>query len=245
MPKEGKRDGKKKVYGIMRRGTHALKPVEERGKVTGQRSFKAAVRGLERLLKKDDLPDHVRAEKEKQLESFRGKVQVHADAERDRAWKVKYRMVQFFERRKLMRSLKRAEKAGDAAAIATVRADLDYIQHFPTDRPYIALFPTGAEPNPAAIAAARAEVRRRLSARETAEAWEDDAFEPRKGGGKASGAAAAASATAAGDSRRQKGQRHKGQQSEQSEQSGQGQQQPEAEESEEDDFFTTERPHRR
>jgi hypothetical protein len=52
MPKEGKRDGKKKVYGIMRRGTHALKPVEERGKVTGQRSFKAAVRGLERLLKK-------------------------------------------------------------------------------------------------------------------------------------------------------------------------------------------------
>jgi hypothetical protein len=38
----------------------------------------------------------VRAEKEKQLESFRGKVQVHADAERDRAWKHKYRMVQFF-----------------------------------------------------------------------------------------------------------------------------------------------------
>jgi hypothetical protein len=129
--------------------------------------------------------------------------------------------------------------------IATVRADLDYIQHFPTDRPYIALFPTGAAPNPAAIAAARAEVRRRLSARETAETWEDDAFEPRKGGGKASGAAAAASATAAGDSRRQKGQRHKGQQSEQSKQSEQGQQQPEAEESEEDDFFTTERPHRR
>jgi len=71
----------------------------------------------------------------------------------ERALAIKYRMVKFFERRKLLRKIKRAENDLKACAaddvskhesltdlVTKLKGDLSYIVHYPKNEKYISLF---------------------------------------------------------------------------------------------------------
>lgn len=130
-----------------------------KGKGKGAPSLRGQIRGLRRTLahRGEEMTPAARAAKEAEIEGMVALADDRARRERERELAKKYHMVKFFERRKLQRRLEKlAEKvkkndaAGDAAGDApelaerkmALEADLFYVQNFPKDKPYVALFPS-------------------------------------------------------------------------------------------------------
>lgn len=113
------------------------------------KSIKSQIRSIERLLKNraHQLNSSVRKSKQLELaELFRLR------DERDRRTKEKdmaqkYRMLKFFERRKIQRTLDKIEGHGDKPEDAEKKSqclrDMRYVVQFPKNRKYISLYPTG------------------------------------------------------------------------------------------------------
>eukprot|EP00163_Fabomonas_tropica_P015521 TRINITY_DN28325_c0_g1_i1.p1 TRINITY_DN28325_c0_g1~~TRINITY_DN28325_c0_g1_i1.p1 ORF type:complete len:311 (+),score=78.45 TRINITY_DN28325_c0_g1_i1:180-1112(+) len=121
-------------------------------------SLKNQIRSLRRLLAKPDLPDEVRKAQEarmRELEAKQNEVQ-HKEIEKEMS--KKYRMVKFFERRKISRMLDKVNKKLEKEDLSKKERaellkqqkqhqdDIFYIVNFPKDQKYIALFPSQTEP---------------------------------------------------------------------------------------------------
>eukprot|EP01134_Creolimax_fragrantissima_P008574 CFRG8574T1 len=118
------------------------------------RSVKSRIRDIKRLLQQEDLPANVRVEKERILESLEDDFKDKRQAELEKKLTQKYRMVKFFERRKLTRVIVAAEKkiaAGECNndevkelnnSIAETKRKLNYVVYFPKLEPYVSICTT-------------------------------------------------------------------------------------------------------
>ncbi|CAL8462948.1 g2482 [Coccomyxa elongata] len=137
-------------------------------------SLKNQIRGIERLLRKEGLDARVRKKEEAKLQELKLAIEEHKRTEKERIYAVRYHKIRFFERIKLERAIKRAEKQiaeaseeGDGAPVAVVehlaclQDDLQYVVHFPKGEKYVSILRNAEDP--AAQAALMAE-RERLRA---------------------------------------------------------------------------------
>ncbi|BDA48056.1 probable rRNA-processing protein EFG1 at N-terminal half [Coccomyxa sp. Obi] len=137
-------------------------------------SLKNQIRGIERLLRKEGLDARVRKKEEAKLQELKLAIEEHKRAEKERIYAVRYHKIRFFERIKLERAIKRAEKQiaeaskkGDGAPtalmehLACLQDDLQYVMHFPKGEKYVSILRNAEDP--AAQAALMAE-RERLRA---------------------------------------------------------------------------------
>ncbi|KAK1925884.1 rRNA-processing protein EFG1 [Papiliotrema laurentii] len=147
------------------------KPIEQRdgSGVPGISKLKASIRQTKRFLAKENLEPGLRIQTQRRLTALEADL---AHAEKRNIEKKnggKYHMVKFFERQKLLRIIKRLQKAiqhdeadstsaqGKGKAqkgvrdaetqLHQARVMLNYILHFPNEQKYISLFPptTGGE----------------------------------------------------------------------------------------------------
>lgn len=113
------------------------------------KSIRGQLRSIERLLKNkgSQLPPGVRKAKEEQLKELIRLRDEHGRREAERKTLTKYKMVKFFERRKLQRVLDKiiehGDKPEDGDRKKQILRDLQYIDEYPKDKKYIALFPSG------------------------------------------------------------------------------------------------------
>lgn len=111
------------------------------------KALKGQIRGIERLLQHrgSSLSAKAKKAKEAQLEELKRMHKEHERREREKVMHEKYRMVKFFERRKLERIVQNIAQDGDKAEDAERKKqairDLQYVKEFPKDEKYIALFP--------------------------------------------------------------------------------------------------------
>ena len=115
---------------------------------TNKRTAKNRLRDLGRLLRKktaQGAPAAELAALETEIAALDGSAAAAAAerkrADRERRYAERYRKVKFFEKQKVRRRLKKLRKsaaappsAADAAALAELRDDLRYIEHYPKDR---------------------------------------------------------------------------------------------------------------
>lgn len=112
------------------------------------KSTKNQARTIQRLLnnKGNELAPCARKEKEEELKQLRRVCDEHDRRELERKMVERYRMIRFFERRKLERILgkivKNGSRAEDAEQKKQVLRDLRYVTEYPKDKKYIALFPS-------------------------------------------------------------------------------------------------------
>eukprot|EP00177_Eucheuma_denticulatum_P003357 GFKZ01006067.1.p2 GENE.GFKZ01006067.1~~GFKZ01006067.1.p2 ORF type:complete len:235 (-),score=37.44 GFKZ01006067.1:1567-2271(-) len=113
------------------------------------KSVKSQIRAINRLLenKGKDMTPAARKEKQSQLQQLIRLRDEHDRRENERKMADKYRMVKFFERRKLQRVLDKINQRGDRKEDdqrkKQVLRDLIYVTEYPKDQRYIALFPSG------------------------------------------------------------------------------------------------------
>lgn len=113
------------------------------------KSVKSQIRSLERLLKNkgSQLTPAAKKAKQNQIAELKRLQQEHSRRDHERSTVKQYRMLKFFEKRKLTRKLEnivaKGDKAEDAGEKAQILRDLRYINGYPKDKKYISLFPTG------------------------------------------------------------------------------------------------------
>ncbi|KAL2621580.1 hypothetical protein R1flu_001785 [Riccia fluitans] len=136
-------------------------------------SIKNQIRSIERLLKKPLLAEEVKDAQEVRLEDLKKQAEQHARSELERKMALRYRRIKFFERRKIERRIRRADKqlrtVGDPTSSAglalsreleQLKEDLEYVKFFPKTEKYVALFAG----NDDEIVAVRNELRKRIKA---------------------------------------------------------------------------------
>ncbi|XP_047324631.1 inactive protein tyrosine kinase pTKL-like [Impatiens glandulifera] len=170
----GKRtfDGRKPAAGSIQQHSKGLgvdkksKPnVKGKGKTKPRSaSFKNQIRSVERLLQKD-IPPEIREAQMKKLEELKKQQDTQSQLSVDIQQKKKklsadnkiflrYKMVRFFERRKIDRKIKRLEKsqldssdpshgAMIAEQLRSLKEDLEYVRFFPKTEKYVSLFMGG------------------------------------------------------------------------------------------------------
>lgn len=127
------------------RGDHKL----HGGKKSKTKSIRGQIRSIERLLKNkgSQLTPGAHKAKEEELKELIRLRNEHDRRETEREMATKYRMVKFFERRKLQRTLDKiiehGDKPDDAEKKKRILTDLRYVTEYPKDKKYIALFPSG------------------------------------------------------------------------------------------------------
>eukprot|EP00118_Oscarella_pearsei_P026674 m.310272 g.310272 ORF g.310272 m.310272 type:complete len:240 (+) comp50580_c0_seq1:33-752(+) len=118
-----------------------------------KRTQKQKIRDIRRLLKREDLPATVRQTQERMLALLQGEVKETDVRKRAKKMAKKYKMVKFFDRRKVSRKLKatnrractvkdEVEKRKLLESIEELKKDYNYAVHFPLDKKYISLFST-------------------------------------------------------------------------------------------------------
>lgn len=133
--------------GISKPGNRGTK--QHTGKPPKTKSVRSQLRSLERLLKNKgaEFTPGARKAKEEQLKELIRLRDEHDRRESEKKTAAKYRMLKFFERRKLQRILDKIIEHGDKPEEAEkkkqVLRDLRYVNEYPKDKKYIALFPTG------------------------------------------------------------------------------------------------------
>lgn len=137
-------------------GTRAAKGrhmVRKPARDQADKSAKAKIRGLQRLLahRGPSLSPAARASKEAEIASLTSLVADRKHRERERRVIGKYRMVRFFERRKIQRSLEKVQRRLNGADAnknvlqekkRKLEEDLFYVLNFPKNQPYVSLFPS-------------------------------------------------------------------------------------------------------
>lgn len=125
----------------------------------GSAKVKKKIRDIERLLRRDKVPAHVRIENERALKALKVDLQNTQLKLQAKENGKKYHMVRFFERKKAVRRLKQAQKDLDEVAKSDVRKDIKkarkvlkhaqidvaYTVMFPKTEKYLSLFPNEKE----------------------------------------------------------------------------------------------------
>lgn len=126
---------------------------------TGAAKIRKKIRDIERLLKKDTLPAHVRNENERALKALKVELQNTQHNLKAKQNAKKYHMVRFFEKKKAIRKVKQAKKTLEEASSTEVRKDIKkarkvvrhseidlvYVMIFPKTEKYISLYPNPKE----------------------------------------------------------------------------------------------------
>ncbi|KAG2187089.1 hypothetical protein INT44_004759 [Umbelopsis vinacea] len=152
---------------------------------TGNAAIKKKIRDTERALRRPTLTAKVRLELERKLKAlnFHSSEKLIDDFERTNA--KKYHMVKHFERTKVNRKIKKAEKELKEAKsdeekksaqklLDQLNIDLNYINHFPNTERYISLYPS-SDSNEASSEEARKEIRDRIGAATKDGEFDEDA----------------------------------------------------------------------
>lgn len=132
---------------ISKPGKRNHKP--QAGKKSKTKSIRGQIRSIKRLLnnKGDQLTPAGQKAKQEELKELIRLRDEHDRREAEREMATKYRMVKFFERRKLQRTLdkiiEQGDKPEDAAKKKQTLSDLRYVTEYPKDKKYISLFPSG------------------------------------------------------------------------------------------------------
>ena len=120
----------------------------------GGRPIQKRIRDLERRLARGNLPDELRVQKEAEVKELRQQQQEERVNSAEEKVARRYKMVKFFEERKLIRRIRSAEKRKNAggtpeeqaavnAELATLHEDLEYVTNYPRAQKYVSLFPKG------------------------------------------------------------------------------------------------------
>lgn len=126
---------------------------------TGAAKIRKKMRDIERLLKKDTLPAHVRNENERALKALGVELKNTQLNLKAKKTAKKYHMVRFFEKKKAIRKLKQARKSLEEVSKTEVRKeikkarkvvrhseiDIAYVMLFPKTEKYISLYPNPKE----------------------------------------------------------------------------------------------------
>ncbi|KAF0687969.1 Aste57867_20350 [Aphanomyces stellatus] len=120
-------------------------------------SLKNKIRNLERFLKKDSLPDDVRQAKEEELKTLQAQTEDKQVEDKSREIALKYKKVKFFDRRRLMRTLKKLKRQietsdDDAKAdlekqYQSAKEDMMFVYFYPKNEKYINLFQDEKKPH--------------------------------------------------------------------------------------------------
>lgn len=133
---------------VSKKGKFTQKGIRNK-RMGSSKSVKGNIRSIQRLLKNKgaEMAPAARKAKEVQLEELIRIKDEHERRELERTMVKKYRMIKFFERRKLQRTLdmivQKGDKQEDAEQKKQILADLRYINEYPKDKKYLALFPSG------------------------------------------------------------------------------------------------------
>jgi hypothetical protein len=112
----------------------------------GLSKLKSGIRSIKRFLEKKDIDEELRAEKEKVLQDLSSQLPLAAGRFREKKLSTKYHKVKFFEKKKVVRDLKRLRKKldeGDGTVVDQIREKEEqylYIIYFPASRRYVSLF---------------------------------------------------------------------------------------------------------
>lgn len=109
---------------------------------SGSNKIKRKIRDIERLLakKKDTLPDTILIEKERYLKTLNLELKNNELKQKAQKYSKKYHMVRFFEKKKALKSYKKAlaEKKDD---LHKEELELIYAYNFPKCEKYVSLYP--------------------------------------------------------------------------------------------------------
>lgn len=122
-------------------------------KAEGKSAIKKRIRSVKRLLAKEDLPETVRITKEAALKSLHELLNGKQKSEQQKKLAKKYKMVKFFDKRKVSRKLKSTVQAisrttdDNERSMLLIEAkrlkdELNYVVHYPSNEKYISLYPT-------------------------------------------------------------------------------------------------------
>eukprot|EP00039_Didymoeca_costata_P002746 m.62257 g.62257 ORF g.62257 m.62257 type:complete len:202 (+) comp11499_c0_seq2:312-917(+) len=125
-------------------------------KKTKPKDVKSQIRDIERLLRLDKLPDTVRNEKQRILESLKVIQGQKSNGELEKKMSIRYKKVKFTERVKLERKLKqkntllaketkKKSRKAIEKEIKELQIDLRYCREFPRDKKYISILKLPAE----------------------------------------------------------------------------------------------------
>ena len=163
------------------------------------------MRNIQRLLKREGLPEKLRLEKQRELEKLEVIFKENKQSELERKMAVRYHKVKFFERVKITRAIEKLEKANPVEAerpdavtknIESLRDDLHYVTNFPKGYKYVSVLKGDADDD--AIRRKREKLRQIIKERGLADAALAEANE----GG--TDAVAAAAVKAAGEKEKEK-----------------------------------------
>lgn len=113
-----------------------------------EKPIRAQIRSIERLLNNrgDKLSEAAKKAQRERLEELIRIRDEHDRRSKEKANIKQYRMLKFFERRKLQRKLDKilenGDKPKDAQEKQQVMKDLNYIDRYPKNKKYVALFPS-------------------------------------------------------------------------------------------------------
>eukprot|EP00045_Choanoeca_perplexa_P003066 m.28486 g.28486 ORF g.28486 m.28486 type:complete len:269 (+) comp11845_c0_seq4:74-880(+) len=139
-------------------------PRQQRPPPKKNKSTRSKIRDVQRLLRKEDLPETMRVSQERALKALTQQLGDEQQSHRERKMQAKYKMVKFMERRKIMRKqaalqkrLNNPELSPQAklelqAEIEQRQSWLDYIEFFPRDAKYISILKPSADISAGALA---------------------------------------------------------------------------------------------
>ena len=119
---------------------------------TAAKPIQRRIRDLERRLARGNMPEGLKAAKLREIEELKRQGAVEKARNAEEKIQRRYKMVKFFEERKLIRRLKStAKKLAQAteaeerraleASTAQLKEDLEYVTNYPRGRKYLSLFP--------------------------------------------------------------------------------------------------------
>ena len=125
---------------------------------THSKTLKQRVRDIKRLLKRENVPATVRQTQERMLSLLETEVKDSQDVRRAKRLTKKYKMVRFFDRRKLTRKMKacnrqmtvcedESERTMLSDQLTVLRKEYNYVVHSPVDEKYTSLHPSSGSLN--------------------------------------------------------------------------------------------------
>ncbi|XP_032225208.2 rRNA-processing protein efg1 isoform X2 [Nematostella vectensis] len=117
-----------------------------------KKSLRDQLRSVQRLLRQENLPANMRVAQERILNMLEKELRDKAKEDRDKKIAKKYKMVKFFELRKVQRKYNNCKKNLDTCTedherksleeeLKQIQQQWNYVTYFPTEMKYISLFP--------------------------------------------------------------------------------------------------------
>lgn len=131
------------------------------------KSIRQKIRDVRRLLQQPDIPATVRVAQERMLDLLQQSLKEKAGEDRERKMVKKYKMVKFFEKRKIARKYKTClnelnTSTGDREQLQNelqlLKEQWNYVTYFPHNNKYISLYPPVPYSDESAVAKKQEEI---------------------------------------------------------------------------------------